>query len=395
MSPTSPARASCWTACRPALPAIRHPQRPHHAPRSWRWPGNGATVSSSSACTAWARPCTRWCAAGTARAAASTRPWAARDLLAYLVRRLLENGANSSFVNQIVDEDIPPEVAATRWRGRWQRAASPRIRRRATCSSRSAKTPRAIDLQDRRARRCWIEAARRLRRHALDGAPPWPTRRAQGAARNPSSTPPTRPTVGHRARGRRGRYRRAIAAARPSRGPPPKRPRAAVLRRKPPISTKNTRPRSSPCSRARPARPCRCRGRGARGGRFPALLRRPRDGLAGASARARRLRLHQPLELPAGHLHRPDRGRAGRGQRRAGQTGRGRRPLIAARATALLHEAGRARTAALQLLPGTARRSARRSASHPDRRRRLHRLHRHGAGDPPRHGRRTWPPTPR
>ncbi|MEM6386464.1 MAG: bifunctional proline dehydrogenase/L-glutamate gamma-semialdehyde dehydrogenase PutA [Pseudomonadota bacterium] len=32
-----------------------------------------------------------------------------RDLLAYLVRRLLENGANSSFVNQIVDEAIPPE----------------------------------------------------------------------------------------------------------------------------------------------------------------------------------------------------------------------------------------------------------------------------------------------
>ena len=36
-----------------------------------------------------------------------------KDLLAYLVRRLLENGANSSFVNQIVDEDVPPaEVAA-------------------------------------------------------------------------------------------------------------------------------------------------------------------------------------------------------------------------------------------------------------------------------------------
>ncbi|TYO88921.1 bifunctional proline dehydrogenase/L-glutamate gamma-semialdehyde dehydrogenase PutA [Oceanicella actignis] len=35
-----------------------------------------------------------------------------RDLLAYLVRRLLENGANSSFVHQIVDEDIPPEVIA-------------------------------------------------------------------------------------------------------------------------------------------------------------------------------------------------------------------------------------------------------------------------------------------
>jgi RHH-type proline utilization regulon transcriptional repressor/proline dehydrogenase/delta 1-pyrroline-5-carboxylate dehydrogenase len=36
-----------------------------------------------------------------------------RDLLAYLVRRLLENGANSSFVNQIVDEAVPPEEVAT------------------------------------------------------------------------------------------------------------------------------------------------------------------------------------------------------------------------------------------------------------------------------------------
>ena len=36
-----------------------------------------------------------------------------RDLLAYLVRRLLENGANSSFVNQLVDPAVPPaEVAA-------------------------------------------------------------------------------------------------------------------------------------------------------------------------------------------------------------------------------------------------------------------------------------------
>ena len=35
-----------------------------------------------------------------------------RNLLAYLVRRLLENGANSSFVNQIVDADVPPAVVA-------------------------------------------------------------------------------------------------------------------------------------------------------------------------------------------------------------------------------------------------------------------------------------------
>ena len=35
-----------------------------------------------------------------------------RDLLAYLVRRLLENGANSSFVNQVVDASVPPERVA-------------------------------------------------------------------------------------------------------------------------------------------------------------------------------------------------------------------------------------------------------------------------------------------
>ncbi len=32
------------------------------------------------------------------------------DLLAYLVRRLLENGANSSFVNQVLDETVPAET---------------------------------------------------------------------------------------------------------------------------------------------------------------------------------------------------------------------------------------------------------------------------------------------
>jgi RHH-type proline utilization regulon transcriptional repressor/proline dehydrogenase/delta 1-pyrroline-5-carboxylate dehydrogenase len=36
-----------------------------------------------------------------------------RDLLAYLVRRLLENGANSSFVNQIIDESVPPSEVAS------------------------------------------------------------------------------------------------------------------------------------------------------------------------------------------------------------------------------------------------------------------------------------------
>ncbi|HEY7906567.1 MAG TPA: bifunctional proline dehydrogenase/L-glutamate gamma-semialdehyde dehydrogenase PutA, partial [Wenzhouxiangella sp.] len=36
-----------------------------------------------------------------------------KDLLPYLVRRLLENGANTSFVNRIVDESISPEQVVT------------------------------------------------------------------------------------------------------------------------------------------------------------------------------------------------------------------------------------------------------------------------------------------
>ncbi|MDG3040109.1 bifunctional proline dehydrogenase/L-glutamate gamma-semialdehyde dehydrogenase PutA [Roseicyclus marinus] len=35
-----------------------------------------------------------------------------RDLLAYLVRRLLENGANSSFVNQVLDTSVPAQTVA-------------------------------------------------------------------------------------------------------------------------------------------------------------------------------------------------------------------------------------------------------------------------------------------
>ncbi|MFV0478556.1 MAG: bifunctional proline dehydrogenase/L-glutamate gamma-semialdehyde dehydrogenase PutA [Parahaliea sp.] len=52
------------------------------------------------------------------------------DLLAYLVRRLLENGANSSFVNNIVDENIPVEslledpVETVR---HWQQCRNPHI----------------------------------------------------------------------------------------------------------------------------------------------------------------------------------------------------------------------------------------------------------------------------
>ena len=53
-----------------------------------------------------------------------------RDLLAYLVRRLLENGANTSFVSAAADPTLPIETILKRpqeWIGEPQRARHPKI----------------------------------------------------------------------------------------------------------------------------------------------------------------------------------------------------------------------------------------------------------------------------
>src|SRR6185437_6600698 len=65
--------------------------------------------SNSSACMGWAPTCTRKSSARTSGMcrAAYTHRAAAMNLLPYLVRRLLENGANTSFVNRISDEKLP------------------------------------------------------------------------------------------------------------------------------------------------------------------------------------------------------------------------------------------------------------------------------------------------
>ena len=73
----------------------------------------GEAPSSSSACTAWARrSMPRWWAGQAARRGGRPcRIYAPvgphEDLVAYLVRRLLENGANTSFVNRLADEAAP------------------------------------------------------------------------------------------------------------------------------------------------------------------------------------------------------------------------------------------------------------------------------------------------
>jgi RHH-type proline utilization regulon transcriptional repressor/proline dehydrogenase/delta 1-pyrroline-5-carboxylate dehydrogenase len=95
-----------------------------------------------------------------------------RDLLAYLVRRLLENGANSSFVNQVVDTSIPPSEIARDPVTEMQRLGdaipSPSIRLPGELfCARSQELPRLSDQ-----RTCLDPAtaagARGVRRHHLD-----------------------------------------------------------------------------------------------------------------------------------------------------------------------------------------------------------------------------------
>ncbi len=94
------------------LSAVRDAQRRHHRGHHPDGSRRAAPASSFSGCTAWARACIARCRHGSGRRAACTlRSARYRDLLAYLVRRLLENGANSSFVHQLADEHVAMDRA--------------------------------------------------------------------------------------------------------------------------------------------------------------------------------------------------------------------------------------------------------------------------------------------
>jgi RHH-type proline utilization regulon transcriptional repressor/proline dehydrogenase/delta 1-pyrroline-5-carboxylate dehydrogenase len=113
-SRTSPAPPSCspprTRSTRPSPPTT--PTRSARSRRSRR-----VASSSSSASTAWARTSTRSLAEAEGDRPTRVRIYAPvgghKDLLAYLVRRLLENGANSSFVNRMADADVPVAALVT------------------------------------------------------------------------------------------------------------------------------------------------------------------------------------------------------------------------------------------------------------------------------------------
>ncbi|TGV74997.1 bifunctional proline dehydrogenase/L-glutamate gamma-semialdehyde dehydrogenase PutA, partial [Mesorhizobium sp. M00.F.Ca.ET.149.01.1.1] len=73
------------------------------------------------------------------------------DLLAYLVRRLLENGANSSFVHQLTDEEVEPEEIARDPLEAVERqgpAANPAIARPAAIFGAGRRNSRGFDITD-------------------------------------------------------------------------------------------------------------------------------------------------------------------------------------------------------------------------------------------------------
>ena len=115
------------------------------------------------------------------------------DLLAYLVRRLLENGANSSFVNQIVDESVPAEEIArdpvAMLDGFDSAVANPAIAAPAHIFGPARRNAKGWDLTDPITVDA-IEAAREPFRTALWEAGPLIAASAQGAAcaevRNPA-----------------------------------------------------------------------------------------------------------------------------------------------------------------------------------------------------------------
>ena len=151
-----------------------------------------------------------------------------RDLLAYLVRRLLENGANSSFVNQVIQADVPPaQVAADPFAALGARPAA--LRAPAALFAPARRNSRGWDLDDP-ATLAAIEAARAPHRTASFTVRP---RLAQPCADGPAQpvVNPANPAdiVGQAHFTTAAQIETALAAARPWQAPV--QTRAEVLNR--------------------------------------------------------------------------------------------------------------------------------------------------------------------
>ncbi|MDO5631858.1 MAG: bifunctional proline dehydrogenase/L-glutamate gamma-semialdehyde dehydrogenase PutA [Paracoccus sp. (in: a-proteobacteria)] len=148
-----------------------------------------------------------------------------RDLLAYLVRRLLENGANSSFVHQIVDESVSPEtIAADPFEALATARAPAGLRAPDAIFGAGRRNSIGFDLTDADTL-ARIEAARDV---TIPGAAPITVTPADGAPR-PALNPATGAVVAQVTDASADQATQAIADARPWDAPPAD--RADALRR--------------------------------------------------------------------------------------------------------------------------------------------------------------------
>ncbi|MGD9917438.1 MAG: bifunctional proline dehydrogenase/L-glutamate gamma-semialdehyde dehydrogenase PutA [Paenirhodobacter sp.] len=148
-----------------------------------------------------------------------------RDLLAYLVRRLLENGANSSFVHQIVDESVAPEAIARDPFAALASAQPPSaLRAPAAIFGENRINSKGFDLSDPE-ELARIEAAQAV---ALPDAAPLTVSAATGTAR-PVANPATGEILAQVSEADDACVARALADAAPWAAPAAE--RAAVLRR--------------------------------------------------------------------------------------------------------------------------------------------------------------------
>ena len=231
-------RAQAARGARRGLPAVRDAQRadaggdlrswpaPRFAPGQYEFQclhGMGEPLYEQvvGRPTKLDRPCRIYAPVGTHE-----------TLLAYLVRRLLENGANTSFVNRIADPAVPIDeliadpvrrsrAIAARSRGAARPAASGDRRCRATSIGGARLNSRGLDLSNERARVRWRRAS--LRRPGSDAAAAIaPATRAGDdgadaqlatATRSPCAIPPTTRRRRPRRRGDARRRRRAAASA--------------------------------------------------------------------------------------------------------------------------------------------------------------------------------------
>ncbi|MXQ07872.1 bifunctional proline dehydrogenase/L-glutamate gamma-semialdehyde dehydrogenase PutA [Alphaproteobacteria bacterium GH1-50] len=158
-----------------------------------------------------------------------------RDLLAYLVRRLLENGANSSFVNQVVDEDVPPEVVAA------DPFSAPRahpVRAGTELFQPARRNSEGWDLTDRRTLARFDEARAPWKTHQWHAGPLLPGAPTPAGPAEPV-TNPARPDdiVGHVRTATEAEVETALAAAGPWDAPVDM--RAEVLNRAADLYEKN------------------------------------------------------------------------------------------------------------------------------------------------------------